>query len=582
MDRNREARRAVWWPLPMAYPDGDIELTVFETSPDFFLRAPESLSGRRPCGNPGNEMMDVPVPRKARSVHPKRSHDWISSGSGGSCGVGDQIHRQASTSPVRQGPVSTSTPSPAPPLSPSSSNASGRRKIKANGSKQRPPPKSSSKSTSSNNPEELEIEIAEVLYGLMTQSQAPLKKEIASNDTREVNNRSCADTKSRVSSPVSGSPSPAILPSVPNSSSAAPFSAPRRGRDQGRFRRIRAALAFGSSPSSASAKAEMDQTMKGGGFFFPKFREKHQFKMVVALCCMVWGSSINSQSDPTAEPMKVESEIKPPATEQAPGKWRFGRKGGGGGGELSRRRNHLLLLLLRTRKRWLISVTTKPSTVSEVEEGQREEKKIQIDLMAPPPPLLRSSPERKGSATMDIKTIASESLPILVNITAFGSGQQIHGTPSRSCDNGWELCPTPPLQVGGHGGVAIFPGLAAGGGKDKGSQPPTLPDHPAQRKQQQILLQQALPPPIAPQQFTGMSPAKPANAAASNASRILLQLVLLPPEELRLQLASATRNMPPNETPYLAILQNNAYFPIAAVGPPLNYRATHPSVLANV
>lgn len=59
----------------------------------------------------------------------------------------------------------------------------------------------------------------------MTQSQAPLKKEIASNDTREVNNRSCADTKSRVSSPVSGSPSPAILPSVPNSSSAAPFSA---------------------------------------------------------------------------------------------------------------------------------------------------------------------------------------------------------------------------------------------------------------------------------------------------------------------------------------------------------------------
>lgn len=55
-----------------------------------------------------------------------------------------------------------------------------------------------------------------------------------------------------------------------------------------------------------------------------------------------------------------------------------------------------------------------------------------------------------------------------------------------------------PDNKGGHGGVAIFPGLAAGGGKDKGSQPPTLPDHPAQRKQQQILLQQALPPPIAP------------------------------------------------------------------------------------
>ncbi|XP_031112798.1 protein TIME FOR COFFEE isoform X3 [Ipomoea triloba] len=746
-----------------------------------------------PVWKSGNEMMDVPVPRKARSVHPKRSHDWISSGSGGSCGVGDQIHRQASTSPVRQGPVSTSTPSPAPPLSPSSSNASGRRKIKANGSKQRPPPKSSSKSTSSNNPEELEIEIAEVLYGLMTQSQAPLKKEIASNDTREVNNRSCADTKSRVSSPVSGSPSPAILPSVPNSSSAAPFSAvaPKRKRPR-QVSENQGSASVRSSPSSASAKAEMDQTMKAEVSSSPNF-EKTPVQNGGGSLLYGLGSSINSQSDPTAEPMKVESEIKPPATEQAPES-----------GDLAGKEEEVVVSSPKKEsppsasasaedsKAMADSVTTKPSTVSEVEEGQREEKKIQIDLMAPPPPLLRSSPEREGSATMDIKTIASESLPERAAVKHNEEDEKMEektveeekkmkaveeaeappqkrteSSSSKGKDNigvqldleklqrgdnnsklhqhhhpllksnneehpekanqsssfplppmslaGWpgaaaagaaaaaaglppmgymaplqgvvtmdgSSVPTPPLQPtfsqprpkrcathcyiarnihlyqqftkmnpfwlptaaaaaassaaslfvskaacnlnvvptpadlhgniggrgvnsgpdnkGGHGGVAIFPGLAAGGGKDKGSQPPTLPDHPAQRKQQQILLQQALPPPIAPnnllpghtfifplnqqqQQAAAATsaarpgPAKsPANAAsnASNSAATGTATTGGAPAAI----SFSYPNMPPNETPYLAILQNNAYFPIAAVGPPLNYRATHPPSL---
>ena len=85
---------------------------------------------------------------------------------------------------------------------------------KPNGPKQPRPPKSSSKASSSN-PEELEIEIAEVLYGLMTQSQAPPKKEILSNDSREVN-RSSSDAKSRVSSPISNSPSTANIQSSPS------------------------------------------------------------------------------------------------------------------------------------------------------------------------------------------------------------------------------------------------------------------------------------------------------------------------------------------------------------------------------
>ncbi|KAL7233553.1 hypothetical protein ACSBR1_017216 [Camellia fascicularis] len=63
--------------------------------------------------------------------------------------------------------------------------------MKPNGPKPRPP-----KSLSSNL-EELEIEITEVLNGLMTQSQGPLKKEIVGNnndsakfDLREVNKSS--------------------------------------------------------------------------------------------------------------------------------------------------------------------------------------------------------------------------------------------------------------------------------------------------------------------------------------------------------------------------------------------------------
>ncbi|MFQ6632466.1 hypothetical protein Gotur_009695 [Gossypium turneri] len=171
----------------------------------------------------------------------KRSHEWASSGGGG-VGVlgGEQIHCQASTSPVRTGVTGALTsPSPAP-ASPSSSSASMRKKMKpnANGTKQRPP-KSSSKSSSSAQ-EEIEIEIAEVLYGMMRQPQVPSKQEIIGNDSakfdsREVNKPN-NDSKSVVSSPISNSPSTlpqssSILPSN-SSSSATPMSAiaPKRKR----------------------------------------------------------------------------------------------------------------------------------------------------------------------------------------------------------------------------------------------------------------------------------------------------------------------------------------------------------------
>ncbi|XP_076927100.1 protein TIME FOR COFFEE-like isoform X2 [Bidens hawaiensis] len=161
-----------------------------------------------PAWKAADEMIGVSVPRKARSASTKRSHEWIS-------GVAN------STSPA----TVTANPS-----SPSSSNVSIRKKMKSNGggggSNSRPkPPKSSSKSSSSN-PEELEIEIAEVLYGLMTQSQAPSKKEITSNDSsmKFDSNKSSSEAKSRVSSPVSNSTA------VPQNSTSLSAAAPKRKR----------------------------------------------------------------------------------------------------------------------------------------------------------------------------------------------------------------------------------------------------------------------------------------------------------------------------------------------------------------
>ncbi|KAF9673923.1 hypothetical protein SADUNF_Sadunf10G0074300 [Salix dunnii] len=184
-----------------------------------------------------DEMIGVSVPRKARSASTKRSHEcWTSSGGVGS----EQIHRQSSISPVRpSGQAMLASASPAAPVSPpSSSNASVKKKVKPNGPKQRPP-KTSSKSSSAQ--DEIEFEIAEVLYGLLRQPQGATKQEIMGNDSikfdfSEANhNKTTSDAKSRVSSPISNSQStvPQSSSIPPNSScSAAPMSAiaPKRKR----------------------------------------------------------------------------------------------------------------------------------------------------------------------------------------------------------------------------------------------------------------------------------------------------------------------------------------------------------------
>lgn len=89
---------------------------------------------------------------------------------------------------------------------------------KPNGPKLRPPKMSSSAKTTSSNQDEIEIEIAEVLYGMQRQPQGPTKQEIVVTDSikfesREAN-KSTSDAKSRVSSPISNSP--CALPQLPS------------------------------------------------------------------------------------------------------------------------------------------------------------------------------------------------------------------------------------------------------------------------------------------------------------------------------------------------------------------------------
>ncbi|KAK7393529.1 hypothetical protein VNO78_22087 [Psophocarpus tetragonolobus] len=103
------------------------------------------------------EMIGATVPRKARSASAKRSHEsWVSASSGGE----ELNFRQRSNSPGRQS-VETA--------SPSSSNVCVRKKMKESEAA----PKTSKSSSS-----DIEIEIAELLYGLKTSKNHDSSKKL--------------------------------------------------------------------------------------------------------------------------------------------------------------------------------------------------------------------------------------------------------------------------------------------------------------------------------------------------------------------------------------------------------------------
>ncbi|GLT76824.1 hypothetical protein SLA2020_484600 [Shorea laevis] len=354
-----------------------------------------------------DEMIGVSVPRKARSASTKRSHECWSSSGAGVIG-GEQVHRQASTSPVRPGgPGILASPPPAP-ASPSSSNASVRKKMKPNGPKQRPP-KTSSKSPPSAQ-DEIEIEIAEVLYE-MGRPQGPSKQDAIGGDlikfeSREVNKPS-GDAKSSVSSPISNSASAvpqssSILPSNSNSS-ATPMSATAPKR-----KRPRPVKYEDENPSicpvrngsiSSTAKVEIDQPAKIEASS-PTLEKKpgsvaengrNSFDLMNS-------QTAPASSEPHAEPGKAENSVVPdskPLTEELKSRdvsvskkdeSRSPKKE-----SLPPPANPPTVLRLDD-EREKVTVTKAKSSVCE-SESQREEK-FQIDLMAPPPS--RSSPERDG------------------------------------------------------------------------------------------------------------------------------------------------------------------------------------------
>ncbi|KAH0891792.1 hypothetical protein HID58_054221 [Brassica napus] len=113
-----------------------------------------------------DEMIGVAVPRKARSACTKRPHE----------------SRTSNASPARV------VASPAP-TSPSSSNVSARKKIPL-GTKQKPLPQKVSSPVAVQ--DEIEIEIAEVLYGMMRMPTSSKQEE-----------KTTVDIKARVSSPIS-------------------------------------------------------------------------------------------------------------------------------------------------------------------------------------------------------------------------------------------------------------------------------------------------------------------------------------------------------------------------------------------
>ncbi|XP_057546212.1 protein TIME FOR COFFEE isoform X3 [Amaranthus tricolor] len=339
-----------------------------------------------PTWKASDEMIGVPIPRKARSVSTKRGHDWSSAA------VGEQIHRQPSSSPVSLAAAGTTTvplPSQGPHMSPSSSTVSIKKKIKANGPPKQRPPKFASKSSSPTTQDE--IEIAEVLYGLKRQSQAPSKQDgMMPNDSAKLDSRSVVDSKSRISSPVPNSSSASGLAN--NSSSSTPpltTIAPKRKRPRPYPEEIPGGLGPRSSPVSSAAKAEVDQASK------PEVASPNTEKNLGST--IQNGGDLANSQEHTAETIPsavgntsvIQSDTKPNLVEESKG-----IRNGVVRAKVEEASSTPKLESAQNHDRVESSTTSTKPTSSPVEPENHKEEKFEIDLMAPPPQS-RTSPERE-------------------------------------------------------------------------------------------------------------------------------------------------------------------------------------------
>ncbi|ONK76420.1 uncharacterized protein A4U43_C03F27630 [Asparagus officinalis] len=187
------------------------------------------------------EVIGVSIPRKARTSSSKRSQEcWVANG--------ELINRQASTSPARQSPSSNRA------ISPSSSNASLRKKKISSGNKHRPPKMIKSPSFV----QEIEMEVAEVLFGMTRQTQPA--------ETKDTNGLS-TDAKSRASSPNSISQTPAASTNLPMATTG-----PKRKRP-----RLKVEDDSSTSPASSvalSTKMESEMPQKAEDVSSPRLEKK--------------------------------------------------------------------------------------------------------------------------------------------------------------------------------------------------------------------------------------------------------------------------------------------------------------------
>ncbi|XP_028789350.1 protein TIME FOR COFFEE-like isoform X2 [Neltuma alba] len=355
---------------------------------------PPAKDFRAPPWKAADEMIGVSVPRKARSASTKRLHEcWALNGGI----IGEQFYRQASTSPVRTREAAMGMgPSPSP-ASPSSSNASGRKKIKPSGPKLRPP-KSSSKSSSAQ--DDIEIEIAEVLYGMMRQPQGISKQETTANDLLKCDskdmNKSCGDGKFWVSSPISNSQSaPSISSSVPPQNSRTSITilstvAPKRKRPR-HFKyedeNPTNFTARNSSPMPSTTKAETDQPLKAETCSLDKIAGSTSESAGVSFD-LANSEVVPASSEPQPEPIKFESNIpsdSKPLTEE------LERQDAGLSKEEPESPNNESTVPKLDDDRDDVKATKANPIMSG--SGNLQEEKLKIDLMAPPPSS-RSSPER--------------------------------------------------------------------------------------------------------------------------------------------------------------------------------------------
>ncbi|GMH29261.1 hypothetical protein Nepgr_031104 [Nepenthes gracilis] len=353
---------------------------------------PAKVSRACPSWKPADEMIGVSVPRKARTASTKRSHEWSSGG------VGDQIQRQASASPV--GPSLVSVPP------------------KPNGLKQRSA-KSASKSSASIQ-DDIEIEVAEVLYGLMRQSQSPSKVEIMSNDSAKLDspetNRLVNDSKSRVSSPIFYSPSilpqPSSILQQNSSSSAPPLSAiaPKRKRPRPVIFQEENLPVFvaRSDPLSSMSKAEADG-FRGQDGTPPSFGKnsisgvENSSVLYDLMKSHRTPSALTSQSEsPKPEHGSIHTDAKP----------LMGESGSRDGVTVEVEAAPPISLKEST-DNWVDSPISSKASSAIVEKENHWEDKFEIDLMSDlqaPPPQLKKPPESAGETEYESAEDAKKAL----------------------------------------------------------------------------------------------------------------------------------------------------------------------------